>query len=274
MKWVDGSSLDTLEACIKVKKQLVFTQSNKSEYQLVYEHLIKFFKITPDDCISNFNKTIYEKSGVNIIIESSRIRILYKGEYFYCRKAYLKIITYLNELKYVFNGEIYLKRIDFKRHHLSNNPEFFLKDLKKNYWIKNSSKESYYQPELLTKKNKNSTASYFKSNSFMIACYNKTEQIEMFKKKLNVLKRPKSLNFYKKQIQQYKNKFKKDDVIIRCEFRLLNKDICSFATGLIFMKLSEKTFLKMLGDCFLNQHPMINDKKKISKRYKSFFEWG
>ncbi len=184
INWLDQPSLDYLSLSIQAKKSSMTIESKPDVYSLIQRYIFEYFKIKHEDRLKSFWKEIYEKHGVNLLLENSRIVLNFKGEYLFSKKSYYKILYFVRQLK-IFFVEWHIKRIDIKKHFAGEQPEVLFKNIKNGYWIKSSGKDCYYQPSLITKKaDFKSTACYFKSEHFTMTVYNKSQQIKDIRSKI------------------------------------------------------------------------------------------
>lgn len=183
MKWLDEVSLDYLSISINLKRETILKESQPGPFHQIKDLIFNTLKIDLSrDLKSNFNKEIFEKNGLNIVFENRRTLLNFKGEFFYKKKAYIKIITLLHEIRKI-HKDLHVKRIDIKRHLICKTPDEIFKDIKNGYWIKKSGEQAFFQSDLIKKNQCESMACYFKSESFLITVYNKSQQIKELEKK-------------------------------------------------------------------------------------------
>lgn len=273
INWLDQPSLDYLSLSIQAKKSSMTIESKPDVYILIQRYIFEYFKIKHEDRLKSFWKEIYEKHGVNLLLENSRIVLNFKGEYLFSKKSYYKILYFVRQLE-IFFVEWHIKRIDIKKHFAGEQPEVLFKNIKNGYWIKSSGKDCYYQPSLITKKaDFKSTACYFKSEHFTMTVYNKSQQIKDIRSKIKAIKKESSQKYYSNLIRQFEfhTKPMSDLSIQRAEVRLINKPECENATSFLKANLTEELFITKILEAFYKKHPLINDKKTESLIYKSFF---
>lgn len=229
---------------------------NKEYFHIKMDYLrIKLNHTIPDliKDLDKMNQEIYtEIRNLNVfnMKKNSQTIIDFKGDFFIQKKAYNKIILFLNLLN-KNNITYYINRIDFKID--TNSAVNPLNELKRGYWIGSSSK-SFYQPILINKKNKQSLYSKFSDLNYNIVFYNKKENLKFSKNK--------------KYKNYYEFRYKNQKVLNRLEIRMITKKACLEYLNLLNLKVKEETFIKESKKLLMKLSP-----KKEMKPSKNFIKY-
>lgn len=217
---------------------------------------------------------IYEKDGIQIQQFVSELKIDFKGQFFYSRRAFVKIQQFSIELSKL-NIKHYLNRIDIRRNFKANSLNYFLKDLLNGGWLSRVGPKSSYRPYFFSKesaKTKTNLSSVFRSDSVSFSNYFKgytvarTEE-ELSKKKIKAEDRTR----LERLVYAYKSEHKSDYSYYRAELRLTNKESCERYTIFLQKRITEKTFCRTVLQSVYATYPLKIGKQE-SMSFKKFFK--
>lgn len=255
---------------------VILEQDEQDQMSDALKLMDQIFKINSSHLKNAFRFKIYEKDGIQIQQFSSELKIDFKGQFFYSRRAFLKVQIFCAELSKL-NIKHYLNRIDIRRNFKANSLNYFLKDLLGGGWIARVGPKSSYRPYFYTKesaKTNTNLSSVFRSDSLSFSSYYKgytvaktEEELSKNKKKMKAEDRTR----LERLVYAYNREHKSDYSYYRAELRLNNKETCERFTIFLQKRITEATFCKIVLDAVYATYPLKIGKQE-SMSFKKFFK--
>jgi hypothetical protein len=254
---------------------VILDQDEQDQMSDALKLIDQIFRINSSHLKNAFRFKIYEKDGIQIQQFVSELKIDFKGQFFYSKRAFVKIQQFSHELSKL-DIKHYLNRIDIRRNFKANSLNYFLKDLLGGGWIARVGPKSSYRPYFYTKesaKTKTNLSSVFRSDSLSFSSYYKGYTVAKTEEELSKNKRIKAEDRTRLErlVYAYKSEHKSDYSYQRAELRLNNKETCERFTIFLLKRITETTFCKIVLDAVYATYPLKIGKAE-SKSFNKFFK--
>jgi hypothetical protein len=240
----------------------------RSDYEKTHDFLKEIFLIKEEDELKSWRHQIFRTPDeVTVVLERKRIKLQVKSE---SPRQYDRILNSLKKADEI-GVSWWLLRLDFFRRYKSSRVEAPLAAIDSGHWITRAGPNSHYVPRIKTKEDGYSNGAYFRSPAFVIACYNESQKVRSFKRKMKRLKNPDTVMHLAKVIMRFEADFGcHQGDIFKFEVRVLGKRSLEKYNQLWRQNFRYEEFCERCFEIFFESHRVQKD-RKVDRDFSKFF---